>query len=74
MYKVHINGVLTEISNHSFAIAVNGLTVSRLNFGDDIPLLDSNPSLQISMASCYKHSLTLSCRGVFGTTLEVFCP
>ena len=58
MYKVYINGLLTELNNHSFAIAINGLTASCPSFTDDISLFDSySSSLQSSMDNYYNYSL-----------------
>ena len=36
---MYINGLPTELDNHSLAIAINGLTVSCPSFADDILLL-----------------------------------
>ena len=58
MYKVYINGRLTEINNHSFAIVINRLTLSSPSFADDISLLTLYPSfLQTFMNDCYDYSL-----------------
>ena len=60
MYQVYINGLLTEISNHSFPVVINfnRLTPSSPSFGDDIPLVALYASfLQTFMEYCYDYSL-----------------
>ena len=44
MYKVYVNGLLTVLSNHCYAILINGLRVPSLSFTDDISLLTLHPS------------------------------
>ena len=54
MYKVCINGLLTEINNHSFAIVINRLTLSSPSFADDIAFLALYPSLpETFVDDCY---------------------
>ena len=36
MYKVYINGLLKELSNHSLAISINQLKLNPPTFVDDI--------------------------------------
>ena len=58
MYKVYINGLLTERNNHSFAIVINVFTFSCPSFADDSSLLALYPSfLQTFMDDCYEYSL-----------------
>ena len=57
-FTVFINGSMTELNRHSFAIAFNGLTVPCPSLADDISLFDLYPSsLQSSMDNCYDYSL-----------------
>ena len=44
MYKVYVNGLLTVLSNHCYAILINGLRVPSPSFADDISLLTLYPS------------------------------
>ena len=37
MYKVYVNGLLNVLSNHCYAIFINGLRIPSLSFADDIP-------------------------------------
>ena len=56
MYKVYINGLLKELSNHCLAISINQLKLDPPTFADDITLL--HPSfLQALMKICYNYSL-----------------
>ena len=44
MYKVYVNGLLNVLSNHCYAILINGLRVPTPSFVDDISLLRLHPS------------------------------
>ena len=58
MYKVYINGLLKELSNHCLAISINQLKLNPPTFADDITLLALHPSfLQALMKICYNYSL-----------------
>ena len=58
MYKVYINGLWTEINNHSFAILIDRLSLSSPSFADNISLLALYPSfLQNIMDDCYDYGL-----------------
>ena len=60
MYKVYINGLLTEINSHSFATVINRVTLFSPSFADDISFLSLYPSfLQTFMGDCYDYSLKL---------------
>ena len=39
MYKVYINALLNTLTNHAYAILINGLRISSPSFADDISLL-----------------------------------
>ena len=41
MYKVYINGLLNVLSNHCYAIFINGLSLSFPSFADDISLISA---------------------------------
>ena len=58
MYKVHINGLLNVLSNHCYAIFINGLSLSSPLFDNDIPLITLHASfLQSLMTKCFRYSL-----------------
>ena len=58
MYKVYINGLLTELTSHSCAPSVNNLSLPSPSFADDTSLLSIYPSfLNIFMQICYDYSL-----------------
>ena len=44
MYKVYVNGLLNILSNHCYAIFIDGLRVPSPSFADDISLLTLHPS------------------------------
>ena len=53
MYKVYVNGLLTVLSNHCYAILTNGLRVPSPSFADEISLLTLHPSfLKTFMNTC----------------------
>ena len=43
MYKVYINSLLVELTQHSFAISINMLSIPSPSFADDISLLPTYP-------------------------------
>ena len=56
MYKVYVNGLLTVLSNHCYAILINGLRVPSPSFADDISLLTLHPSfLKTFMNICNRY-------------------
>ena len=58
MYKVYINGLLNVLSNHCYAIFINGLPLSFPSFADDISLITLHVSfLQFLMTKCFRYSL-----------------
>ena len=58
MYKVYINGLLNELSNHCCAIFVDRLSLSSPSLADDILLITLHPSfLQSFMSECFRYSL-----------------
>ena len=44
MYKVYINGLLTELTSHSCALSLNNLSLPSPSFADDTSLLSIYPS------------------------------
>ena len=82
MYKVYINALLIALSNHAYALNINGLSLPSPSFADDISLLAIQPSfLRVFMQMCYCYSLKWryefnnSKSGVvtFGETRAVHC-
>ena len=58
MYKVYINSLLNELSEHNFAICVSGTKLSAPSFADDISLLVLYPTfLQHFLNIAYEYSL-----------------
>ena len=58
MYKVYVNGLLGVLTNHCYAIFINGLRISSPSFADDITLLALHPSfLKTFMSICYKYGI-----------------
>ena len=57
MYKVYINSLLNELTNHCYAISINQLSLPSPSFADDIALLALYPTFLTSlMGMCYKYS------------------
>ena len=57
MYKVYINSLLNELTNHCYAIFINQLSFPSPSFADDIALLALYPTFLTSvMGMCYKYS------------------
>ena len=57
MYKVYIDSLLNELTNHCYAISINQLSLPSPSFSDDIALLALYPTFLISLMNmCYKYS------------------
>ena len=57
MYRVYINSLLNELTNHCYAISINQLSLPCPSFADDIAFLVLYPSfLTFLMGMCYKYS------------------
>ena len=57
MYKVYINSLLNELTNHCYAISINQLSFPSPSFADDIALLALYPTFLTSlMGMCYEYS------------------
>ena len=58
MYKVYVNGLLSVLTNHCYAIFINGLRIPSPSFADDITLLALHPSFLKTFTSiCYKFGI-----------------
>ena len=58
MYKVYIHSLLVELTQHSFAISINMLSLPSPSFADDITLLATHPTfLSTFMNLCYEYSI-----------------
>ena len=58
MYKVYVNGLLCVLTNHCYAIFINGIRIPSPTFADDITLLALHPSfLKTFMSICYKYGI-----------------
>ena len=58
MHKVYVNGLLTVLSNHCYAILINGLRVPSPSCADDISLLTLHPSfLKTFMNICNRYGI-----------------
>ena len=58
VYKVYINGLLTELTSHSCALSLNNLSLPSPSFADDTSPLSIYPSfLNIFVQICYDYSL-----------------
>ena len=82
MYKVYINSLLKELSDHCFAISINTLRMQAPSFADDICLIALHQSLlKILMNKCHNYSkkwryeFNHSKSGVvtFGETKPIHC-
>ena len=57
MYKVYINSLLNELTNHCYAISISQLDLPSPSFADDIALLALYRTLLTSlMGRCYTYS------------------
>ena len=57
MYKVYINSLLKELSDHCFAISISTLRMPAPSFADDICLIALHQSLlKILMNECHNYS------------------
>ena len=58
MYKVHINELLNELTQHSCALSLNSISLTSPSFADDITLLSIYRTfLSTFMNMCYKYSI-----------------
>ena len=58
MYKVYINSLLNEVSEHNFAISISSMKLSAPSFADDNSLLVLYPTfLHHLMNIAYEYSL-----------------
>ena len=82
MYKVYINSLLVGLTQHSFAISINMLSLPSPSFADDITLLATYPTfLSTFMNLCYEYSIKWryefhndkSCIVTFGETKRIHC-
>ena len=56
MYKMYVNGLLAVLSNHCYAILINGLRVPSPSFADDVSLLTLHSTFLktfMNMCNCY---------------------
>ena len=82
MYKIYINSLLKDLSDHCFAFSINTLRMPASSFADDVCLIVLHQSLlKILMHKCYNCSKTWiyefnhSKSGVvtFGETKPIHC-
>ena len=58
MYKVYVNGLLCVLTNHCYAIFINGICIPSPSFADNITLLALHISfLKTFMSICYKYGI-----------------
>ena len=58
MYKVYVNGLLCVLTNHCYAVFINGLWIPSPSFTDGITLLGLHLSfLKTFMSICYKYGI-----------------
>ena len=55
IYKVYVNGILTVLSNHCYAILINGLRIPYPSFADDISSLALHPSFLKTLMNICNH-------------------
>ena len=59
MYKVYIDSLLRELSDHGFSISTNGLRLLSPSFADDFSLLGLHPSFLLTfMNICFDYGDT----------------
>ena len=62
MYRIYINSLLNELTNHCYAISINQLSLPSPSFADDIALHAFYPTFLTSlMGMCYKCSTKWRC-------------
>ena len=54
MYKVYINGLLNELTEHSCALSLDSISLTSPSFADDISLLLIYPTLLSSLMNLYQ--------------------
>ena len=58
MYKAYSNGLSNELTQHSFALSLNSISLASPSFADDISLLSIYPTfLSTSMNHCHAYSI-----------------
>ena len=58
MYKVYINGLLNELTQHSCALSLYSISLTSPLFADDISLLSIYPTFLSSLMNlCYAYSI-----------------
>ena len=58
-YKVYINSLLQNLSNHCYAMSINSLSLPAPSFADDVTLLALFPSfLNTFLNICHQYSIT----------------
>ena len=58
MYKVYINGLLNELTQHSCALSLYSISLTSPSFADDISLLSIYPTFLRSLVHlCYAYSI-----------------
>ena len=58
MYKVYINGLLNELTQHSCALSLYSISLTSPSFADDISLLSIYPTFLSSLMNlCYAYSI-----------------
>ena len=58
MYKVYINGLLNELTQHSCALSLYSISLTSPSFADDISLLSICPTFLSSLMNlCYAYSI-----------------
>ena len=63
MYKVYINSLLNEVSEHNFAICISSMKLSAPSFADDISLLVLYPNISsASHEHCLRVQLEMAVR------------
>ena len=58
MYKVYINGLLNELTQHSCALSLYSISLTSPSFADDISLLSIYPTFLSSLMNvCYAYRI-----------------
>ena len=58
MYKVYVNGLLCVLTNHFYAIFINGLRIPSLSFANYITSLELHPSFFPQNVHEYLHMVS----------------